>query len=94
MHGHRDKNRSMPPPDVALPAKNLHHTIGDATAHLGCKVLAHRDVHRDILPVVTLARRREDQRTRSLDLDLAIRKHGLHELEFADGAPDWRRLRA
>jgi hypothetical protein len=47
--------------DIALAAEDLHHAISHPSAHLGRVIFAHRDVHRDVLAAITLARCFQDQ---------------------------------
>ena len=67
--------------DVAGAAEHLHAAVGDAAAHLGREVLAHRRLQRHVLALVALARGVQHQRPRRVDLGLAVGDHGLHQLE-------------
>jgi len=57
--------------------------VGDAAAHLGCVVLAHRYVHGDVFVAVALSGGLEDEGASALDLDLALGQHGLDELCYS-----------
>ena len=78
---------ALDPPalDIALPAKDLHDLVGDAAAHLGGQVLAHRDIHGDVRARVALAGGLEDQGAGGGYVDLALGQHGLHQLVGGDG---------
>src|SRR6185369_14622868 len=71
--------------DVPGATENLHRTIGDAAAHLGCEQFRAGRLSAHTQSVVSPARRVQHHAARRIDFRLAVGQHGLDELKFGDG---------